>query len=392
MPRQHHRLSAVKLGHLPPGLHADGDNLYLKVTPTLSRSWIFRYEVAGKPADMGLGGHPPISLSQARRLAAECREHLLRGDDPLALRRARQAQTRAEREARITFKDLAEEFLKVHLDTFKNDKHQKQWRSTLEQHAYPHLGRLSVTEIGGADITAALSAIWMKTPETAKRTRQRIDRVLQWGKDGKPLPQHGAAQKRGHHAAMPFAEVPAYVQKLRKRASVSAIATEFTILTAARTGETIGATWDEFDLDAGVWTIPAGRMKGKREHDVPLSERVLEILHALPRERGNPYVFTGREAKPLSNMAMLELVRGTAGNGYTMHGFRSSFRDWAGDRTNFPREVIEHALAHQIKDKAEAAYRRSSALEKRRKLMEAWAQYLDRPAESGNVTQMLRRA
>jgi integrase len=191
---------------------------------------------------------------------------------------------------------------------------------------------------------------------------------------------------------MPFSEVPAYVQLLRKRADISSLAVEFTILAVARTGETLGATWDEIDLDAGVWIVPAERMKGKKEHTVPLPQRVIEILHALPREKGNPYVFIGREGKPLSQVALWNLVRATAGNGYTVHGFRSSFRDWAGDRTNFARDVIEHALAHQLKDKVEAAYRRGSALEKRRKLMEAWAQYLDKPAESGNVTQLLRRA
>jgi integrase len=215
--------------------------------------------------------------------------------------------------------------------------------------------------------------------------KQRIERVCQWVKDRMPLPAHGASKRVRHHPAMPFDEVPTFMGELRERDSISARALEFTILTAARTSETIGARWGEFDLDTAVWTVPADRMKAGKEHEVALSKRAVEILKSLPREKGG-YVFLGAKPKsPLSNMAMLELLRGMRGDGLTVHGFRSSFRDWAGDRTNFPRETIEHALAHRIKDKAEAAYRRSAALEKRRKLMEAWAQCCSAPASSGKV-------
>ena len=242
-----------------------------------------------------------------------------------------------------------------------------------------------ISAIDGAQITEALVSIWTKKPETARRVKQRIERVCQWVKDGMPLPFQGASKRVRHHPALSFAELPAFMSQLRKRDSISARALEFTILTTARTGEAIGAKWSEFDLDAGVWTIPAERMKAGKEHEVPLSKRAVELLTELPRERGG-YVFPGAKAKaPLSNMAMLELLRGMNSDGLTVHGFRSTFRDWAGDRTNFAREVIEHALAHRIKDKAEASYRRSAALEKRRKLMEAWAQYCSAPATGGRV-------
>ena len=212
-----------------------------------------------------------------------------------------------------------------------------------------------ISAIDGALITETLAPIWTKKPETARRVKQRIERVIQWVRDGRPLPSKGASKRVKHHPALPFADLPAFMAELRDRDSISARALEFTILTAARTSEVIGAKWSEIDLDAGVWTVPAERMKGGKEHQVPLSKRAIAILEDLPRERGG-YVFPGAKAKaPLSNMAMLELLRGMDGNGFTVHGFRSTFRDWAGDRTNFAREVIEHALAHQIKDKAEAS-------------------------------------
>jgi integrase len=216
--------------------------------------------------------------------------------------------------------------------------------------------------------------------------KQRIERVIQWVKDGKPLPQQGASKRVKHHEALPFEQVPQFMDKLRKRDSISARALEFTILTVARTGDTIGARWSEIDLKTGVWTVSDGRHKTSKDFEIPLSKRALEILKALPRERGG-YVFPGAKAtSPLSNMAMLELLRGMNGNGLTVHGFRSTFRDWAGDRTNFAREVIEHAISHQIKDKAEASYRRSTALEKRRKLMEAWANYCASVPVTATVT------
>ena len=251
----------------------------------------------------------------------------------------------------------------------------QQWQNSLKTYAYPSIGNRPITAVDGAVITDALSPIWTKKPETARRVKQRIERVTQWVRDGQPLPMHRASKRVKHHPAMPFIELPDFMERLGKKNSVSARALEFAILTAARTGEVIGAKWSEIDLKARCVDCSCRADEGSKEHQVPLSKRAIAILEALPRERGG-YIFPGAKAKaPLSNMAMLELLRGMSANGYSVHGFRSSFRDWAGDRTHYAREVIEHALAHQIKDKAEAAYRRSDALDKRRRLMEEWAKY-----------------
>jgi integrase len=288
---------------------------------------------------------------------------------------------------RTLFAEAVDDFLTLHAREWKNEKHRKQWRNTLAAYAFPKLGSRPVGEIDAALINEALVPIWTAKAETASRVKNRIERICQWVKDGKPLPQRGASKRVKHHAAIPFAELPGFMAELRKRDSISARALEFCILTAARTSETIKGTWDEIDLKAGIWTVPAERMKAGRAHDVPLSKRAIAILKGLPRV--GDYLFPGAaDGAPLSNMAMLELLRGMAGNGYTVHGFRSAFRDWAGDQTHFPRDVIEFALAHKVKDKTEAAYRRSSALEKRRRLMDTWAAYCERPGSSGNVVSL----
>lgn len=312
-----------------------------------------------------------VSLAEARERARQARQVLLDGEDPLEIKRKKRDEARTETAERILFRDAADRFLDLHESTWKNAKHKEQWKSTLKSYAYPTLGNRPLSAIDGALITDALQSIWTKKPETARRVKQRIERVVQWVRDGRPLPSKGASKRVRHHPALPFTELPRFMEELRSRDSISARALEFAILTAARTGEVIGAKWSEIDLEEGVWTVPAERMKGGKEHQVPLSKRAVAILEDLPRERGG-HVFPGSKAKaPLSNMAMLQLLRGIDGNGSTVHGFRSTFRDWAGDRTNYAREVIEHALAHHIKDKAEASYRRSAALEKRRQLMEA---------------------
>ena len=375
------------------GFHLDGAGLYLQVSKYDTKSWVFRYTMAGRVRDMGLGACPPITLAQARKLAAEQREHLIRGDDPLELRQAKKDRARSDELASIIFRDAAKKFIALHAPTWKNEKHRAQWGSTLEQYAYRSLGSRRAAEITGADITDALHPIWMSKQETASRVKQRIERVCQWVKDGMPLPQQGAAKRVEHHKAMPLDDLPDFMQKLRGRVSTSARALELAILTATRTNEVIGAKWDEIDLKAKVWTIPADRMKASKEHTVPLSDRAIALLTSLERVKGEKHVFVGAKAgQGLSNMAMLEQLRGLAGNGYTVHGFRSTFRDWAGDRTNFARDVIEHALAHRIKDKAEAAYRRTDALEKRRKLMEAWARFCEAPVIEGGNVKTLRRA
>ena len=379
MVRQANKLSPVKVTKLKtPGRYCDGLGLWLQVSQFGTKAWLFRYTRHGRPRQMGLGALHTVSLAEARERARIARQVLLDGDDPIEIKRKKRDEARAETADRILFKDAAQRFLDLHEATWKNAKHRDQWKSTLKAYAYPTLGTRPISAIDGAVITEALQSIWTKKPETARRVKQRIERVIQWVRDGTPLPMHGASKRVQHHAALPFADLPAFMTELRERDGISARALEFAILTAARTGEVIGAKWSEIDLDDGVWTVPAERMKGAKEHQVPLSKRAMAILDDLPRERGG-YVFPGAKAKsPLSNMAMLELLRGM--NGYTVHGFRSTFRDWAGDRTNYAREVIEHALAHQIKDKAEASYRRSAALDKRRRLMEEWAKYCSSPA------------
>jgi integrase len=368
-----------------PGYYGDGGGLYLQVSKKYgSRNWVFRFMLNGRAREMGLGSPRTFTLKEARERARKCRQLVADGIDPIEDRKQRYDEARAETSGRMLFRDAVAKFLEVHQNTWKNAKHRQQWANTLRDYAKPLRDR-PISAIDGALVSDALASIWTKKPETARRTKQRIERVCQWVKDGMPLPFKGPSKRVKHHSALHFAELPAFMAELRKRDSVSARALEFTILTAARTGEAIGAKWSEIDLDAGVWAVPADRMKAGREHEVPLSKRAIEILNELPREKDG-YVFPGAKAKaPLSNMAMLELVRGMNSNGLTVHGFRSTFRDWAGDRTNFAREVIEHALAHRIKDKAEASYRRSAALEKRRKLMEAWAQYCSAPAASAKV-------
>jgi integrase len=347
------------------GRHHDGGGLYL-VGSAHYRAFhwelrLYRGTATGKPRDLGMGSVKLFSLKEARERARKLRQLAADGVDPLEQRRKDQDDIRTAAAERVTFKAAAEEFLRVHTPTWKNAKHRAQWRSTLSAHAFVSLGPRPVSAIDTALINETVAPIWSKTPETASRVRQRIERVCQWVKDGKPLPQQGASKRVKHHGAIPFAEMPAFL---------------------------INATWDEIDLDAKTWTVPADRMKKGKEHIVPLSKRVVDVLKAVPRT--GEFVFAGAKAdKPISNMAMLELLRGMRGNGDTVHGFRSSFRDWAGDRTNHPHEVVEFALAHAIPDKVQAAYRRYSALPKRRALMEAWAQFCASP--TATVTQ-LRRA
>jgi integrase len=372
-----------------PGYQCDGGGLYLQVSQYGSKNWVFRFKSPEllRDREMGLGNLDTWSLAEARERARECRQAVSLGVDPIEERRRKRDQVRATLAERVLFKDAVDDFLSLHNGEWKNDKHRKQWRSTLEAYAFQKLGSRPVGEIDAALINEALAPIWTTIPETARRTKNRIERVCQWVKDGKPLPQRGASKRIKHHAAIPVAELPAFMAELRKRDSIYARALEFCILTAARTSETLNATWDEIDLKAGVWTIPATRMKVDKEHTVPLSNRALAIFKGLPRV--GEHVFTASpDGAPLGHSALLELLRGMDGNGYTVHGFRSAFRDWAGDKTHFPRDVIEFALAHKVKDKIEAAYRRSSALEKRRKLMETWASYCERPASSGKVVSL----
>lgn len=375
-----------------PGLYSDGGNLWLQVSTWGTRSWVFRFARDGRERKMGLGSINDFSLAEARERARAARQLLADGRDPIEARLAERDAQRKEEAERITFKDAAVKYLAVHEAGWRNAKHRQQWRNTLATYAYPSLGTRPVKAIDAALVNGALADIWRKTPETASRVKQRIERIVQWVRDGTPLPTPSEAKRVRHHPALAWAEIPTFMAELRQRASVSARALEFAILTAARTGEVIGATWEEIDLDGRLWTIPAARMKGGKIHRVPLSDRAIEILRDLPREKGSAYVFPGGKAQaPLSNMAMLELVRGVR-PGLTVHGFRSTFKDWCSETTNHPNIVSEAALAHTIPDKVEKSYRRGELLEKRRRLMRDWATYCARPPiEGGNVT-LLRSA
>ena len=407
-----------------PGYYQDAGTrgLNLQVTKTakgtIAKSWVFRYTspITGKARWMGLGSCDVIGLDDdkkddkkvplagARTLANAARGLVTLGIDPIEHRKAtltaeREAAAR-ERASRMTFSECARAYLAEHLETFRNEKHRKQWQMSLDR-ACEAFGEVSVAEIDTPMLVKFLHPIWTRTPETGSRIRGRVEQVLNWATARGFRQGENVARWRGHlehllkarpkaehHAAMPVDQLPAFMARLRERNSISARALELLILTACRTGEVIGARRGE--IVGNVWTIPASRMKSRHEHVVPLCDRALAILASLPDT--GAFVFPGaRDGKPLSNMALLEQLRGLDANGYRVHGFRSTFRDWAGDRTSFPREVIEASLAHGLADKTEAAYRRSTALDKRRRLMEAWAHYCAAPA-SASVTPIGQRA
>ena len=373
----------------------DGGGLYLDVKPSGTKSWAFVWKQDGKRREMGLGAYPAVKLATARKLAGDCREAVAQGRDPIAER---------QKEAEPTFGECADRFLASMEGQWRNAKHRAQWRMTLTEYATP-ISAMKVSEIGTDDVLRVLNPLWQSRPETASRLRGRIERVLDfakahgWRSGENPALWRGhlksilpARQRltRGHHAAMPYAQVPAFVERLRGLEAMSARALEFLILTAARSGEVLEATWDEFDLDAGLWTVPATRMKAGKEHRVPLSKPALAIVQALHEVRISDYVFPGHaKGRPLSNMAFAKLLERMKADQYTPHGFRSAFRDWAGDATSFPRDVAEQALAHRVGDATERAYRRADALDKRRKLMAAWADYCD-TAKGGNVIPIRR--
>jgi len=373
-----------------PGFYPDGRQLYLQVSPTGTKSWLLRFARHGRERWMGLGPYPDVPLAEARHEAFEARRLLRDGIDPIEARRAARITARLEEARGLTFQDCAERYITAYEGGWRNAKHRAQWRSTLKTYAFPVLGELPVATIDTALVMKSLEPIWEAKPETAGRVRGRIEAVLDWavarnyrtgdnparwrGHLDKLLPARRRLARVKHHPALPSRDLPAFIVELRAQVGVSARALELAILTAARTGEVIGATWGEIDKGAKVWTVPAERMKGGRAHRVPLCERALEILKSLPRE--GDHVFGGaRAGKPLSQMALLMTLRRMGRGGLTVHGFRSTFRDWAAERTSFPREVAEAALAHAIPDKVEAAYRRGDLLERRRQLMEAWSKY-----------------
>ncbi len=339
---------------------------------------------------MGLGPVTTLTLAEAREKARDCRKLLLDGIDPIDHRKGQRTQATLDAARAMTFQECAEAYIEAHRPSWKNPKHAAQWPSTLNAYAYPVFGNLPIADIDTALVMKAVEPIWSTKPETAGRVRGRIEAVLDWatarqyrqgenparwrGHLDKLLPARGKVRRVKHFAALPYKELPAFMERLRDNDSISSRALEFTILTAARTGETIGALWSEFNLDDKVWILPPDRMKAGKEHRIPLSERALEILEALPRE--GEYVFPGGRAKaPLSNMAMLNALRRLDDRKLTVHGFRSTFRDWCAEQTAYAHEVAEMALAHTVGDKVEAAYRRGDLFEKRRRLMADWAKY-----------------
>jgi integrase len=391
-----------------PGLYGDGNGLWLQVGPNGNKAWCFRYMLAGKARQMGMGAIADYTLAEARDRVRSARQKVRDGIDPIEQKKAERAVLRADDAKAVTFAEAAARYIKAHEAGWKSDKHGAQWGASLETYAYPTIGKLPVGKVETAHVLKIIEPIWTTKTETANRVRGRIESVLDWAKarhlrDGENparwkghidslLPAREKITKVKHHEALPFVDMQGFMAKLRAMTSISARALEFTILTAARTGEAIGAVESEVDLANGVWTIPGERMKSGKEHRVPLPARALEIIATTPREKGSAFLFSGaRKGKGLSNMAMLECLRGIEGcDNLTVHGFRSTFRDWAGDMTNFQTDVIEAALAHQLKDKVEAAYRRGNALEKRRRLMDAWAGYCAQAQRttSDNVTAM----
>ena len=402
------KLKPSDVTRLPPGRHSVGRGLLLQVSPSGARSWIFRYELRRREHFMGLGSALDIPLKRARELAWEARQLRAQGIDPLAKRREdRAAQVVAEAKL-FTFKECAEGYIRDHEGSWKNGKHRYQWRATLEQYVYPHIGPLPVSSIDTALVLKCIKPLWVDKTETASRTRGRIERILDWatahghrtgdnparwkGCIGEALPAPDKVSRVEHHPALPYAELGTFMSDLRGRDSTSARCLEFLILTAARTGEAIGAQWSEIDLQAKVWTVPGERMKGGKEHRVPLSDRALEILAHQMKRAESAYVFAGQRQAGLSDAALTAMLRVLGRSGVTVHGFRATLKTWASEQTNFQNEIIEMALAHTIGTRVEQAYRRDTAIEKRRKLLDAWAAFCSKPTQTaGNVTALRKK-
>ena len=387
MARNGNRLTDVKAKSdaLETGRHADGGGLYLNVSKSGSKSWVFLWndKAMGKRREMGLGSYPTISLASARKLAARHRVAIADGRNPL---------TEKQMEKEPTFAECADLFLATMETSWRNDKHRAQWHMTLSDTYCARIRKKRVSQITTQDVLGVLSPIWNTKNETASRIRGRIERVLNYAKvkgwrDGEnPAVWRGNLENvlpkrsgltRGHHAALPYDDAPSFFQALAGHEAMAARALEFLILTASRSGEVLGATWDEIDFDAAIWTVPAERMKAGKEHRVPLVPAAMAILERLYPLRESAYVFPGQKAhSPLSNMAMHMLLRRMKHEHVTVHGFRSTFRDWVGDKTQFAREVAEGCLAHEVGNAVERAYRRGDGLEKRRALMSLWSDYV----------------
>jgi integrase len=402
MARILNRLTAMKVAKAKrPGLLSDGGGLYLRIAPGGSKQFIFRYAMNGRLRDMGLGPTHTLSLEQARERARDARLLRLDGLDPIEAKRARMAALQAADAKAMTFRQCAEGFIKDNEKEWKNAAHHKQWTSTLATYVYPTLGDIPVAAIDTPLVLSVLKPIWTDKTETASRVRGRIEAILGWatvhhyrsgdnparwqGLLEHALPARSKVAKTEHHAALPYAEIAAFMARLRQDTSAAARCLEFIVLTGARLAEAAEAMWSEIDFAGRTWTIPANRMKGGREHKVPLSNAAMTVLEAMRTMRTCDFVFHGmRAGQPVGARTIQELVRQLGGE-ITTHGFRSCFRDWAAERTNFPREVAEMALAHAIPSAVEAAYRRGDLFEKRRRLMDSWAEFCGKPNASGKV-------
>lgn len=420
MPKKARELSPLDVKRLTrPGFHAVGGvaGLLLRVSPqseTGARSWILRVTVGDRRRDIGLGGFPDVSLAGAREKARAMREQIERGIDPVEQRKAAQRALIASHARFMTFEDAAKQCHAVKAPEFRNAKHAAQWLATQETYAFPVIGKLSVDQVETAHIHKILEPLWSTKTETATRLRQRLEATFTYAytklkiKRDNPaawagnlrelLPKPNRLKKVQHMAALPIPQMHDFMVKLHAAKGTAARALELAILTACRSGEVRGAKWSEFDFTAAVWTIPAERMKAQREHRVPLSKAAIKLLQSL--ERDGELVFPapsirqradGEKPRPLSDMAMLKVLERLGYGEYTVHGFRSTFRDWCADYTHTPREVAELCLAHTNKDKVEAAYRRGDQLEKRAKIMQQWATFISRPMESGNVVPLQRK-
>jgi integrase len=400
-----HKLTAAQVRDAKPGDKlSDGGGLRLDVDKNGNRSWTFRYTspVTGRERYMGLGPAQDVSLAKARQAAASARELRQQGKDPIDQKREERATKRLARMRGVTFRQCAERLVDAHTGAWKNEKHRQQWRSTLATYVYPVIGDLPVQDIDTGLVLRVLEPIWSEKPETASRIRGRIDNILDWatvagyrrgenpavwrGRLAHLLPSKRKVRAVVHHAALPYSELAAFMAALAADTSDAARLLRFMVLTAARYSEAARAEWSEIDLTEQVWNVPAGRMKAGKAHTVPLSAATLEVLGEL----GAGLIFSGMlTGRPVSDVALANCIKRHTNMPATTHGFRSTFRDWAGDCTQFPREVAEAALAHTLDSKTEAAYRRSSALAKRRELMDAWAAYCMR-ADTGKVLAFAR--
>jgi integrase len=396
-------LTAITVKKLvEPGSYADGEGLYLQISQTGSKAWFYRYEKAGKGRKHGLGSFQTVSLKEARVKADICRTLRDKGIDPIDHKKQQDLANELEKVKGVTFRNCALAYIESHSAGWKNRKHEQQWRNTLETYAFPVIGKLAVHDVDTGQVLKVLEPVWFNKTETASRVRQRIENILDWAKVrkyrtgenpalwrghlDKILPKRTKVQKVKHFSAMPYADVPKYYRNLRKLKTVTAKSLAFIILTATRSSEARGATWEEIDLKKGIWQIPDDRMKADRPHRVPLSKEAIAILEAVkPFQRKDGLVFPGlKQNRVISEAACMKLLKADHPT-LTIHGFRSSFRDWCAEMTSYPREVAEAALAHTLKDKTEAAYQRGDIFMKRHKLMDAWTNHCLKGKNSAKV-------